>query len=104
MPSAGEIAPDFTLPDQDGRPVSLSSLRGRTILLYFYSKDDTPGCTTQACGSREADAQIHAAGATVLDVSPDAEAAHANFAAKFSLPFRLLADPTHEICQLYGVW
>ena len=104
MPAVGEPAPDFTLPDQDGRPVTLSALRGRTVILYFYPKDDTPGCTSQACEFRDADAEIRHAGATVLGVSPDGPADHAKFAAKFGLPFRLLADTEQGVCQLYGVW
>ena len=99
-----ETAPDFTLPDQDGQDVTLSSLRDRTVVLYFYPKADTPGCTTQACGIRDHRADYEAAGAVVLGVSPDPVAAVKKFADKQSLNFRLLADEDHVVCDLYGVW
>jgi thioredoxin-dependent peroxiredoxin len=97
-------APDFTLPDQDGNEVSLSDFRGRPVVLYFYPKADTPGCTTQACGIRDHRADYEAAGAVVLGVSPDPVAAVKKFADKQSLNFRLLADQDHAVCELYGVW
>ena len=104
MLADGQPAPDFTLPDQDGQPVTLSGLRGRTVVLYFYPKDDTPGCTKQACAFRDAEAAYADAGATVLGISPDSSASHAKFSAKFNLPFRLLADADRAVCELYGVW
>ena len=104
MPTEGQPALDFTLNDQTGQPVTLADLRGQTVVLYFYPKDDTSGCTTQACSFRDAEAAFEVAGATVLGISPDGEASHAKFAAKYSLPFRLLADPEKTVCQLYDVW
>ena len=100
----GEQAPDFELPDQDGNVVRLSDLRGRRVVLYFYPKADTPGCTTQACGIRDHRADYEAAGAVVLGVSPDPVAAVKKFADKQSLNFRLLADEDHSVCETYGVW
>src|SRR5881227_3931732 len=104
MIQPGERAPDFELPDQDGRPVRLSDHAGNTVVLYFYPKADTPGCTTQACGIRDRGAEYDAAGAIVLGVSPDKPAALAKFAEKYGLPFTLLADPDHEVAEAYGVW
>lgn len=104
MIEPGEQAPDFTLPDQDGRPVTLSALRGRTVVLYFYPKADTPGCTTQACGVRDRAADYAAAGATVIGVSPDPEAKVRRFHAKRELNFTLLADADHAVTDSYGVW
>src|SRR4051812_46057103 len=104
MIEEGTTAPDFTLPDQDGEAVTLSALRGRPVVLYFYPKADTPGCTTQACGIRDHRADYEAAGAVVLGVSPDPVAAVKKFADKQSLNFRLLADEDHSVCDLYGVW
>jgi peroxiredoxin Q/BCP len=100
----GDMAPDFELPDQDGQPVRLSSLRGRTVVLYFYPRADTPGCTTQACGIRDRRGDYEAAGATVLGVSPDEPGALRRFADKHGLPFTLLADAEHEVAELYGTW
>jgi len=100
----GDPAPDFELPDQDGNPVRLSDLRGSPVVLYFYPKADTPGCTTQACGIRDHRADYEAAGAVVLGVSPDPVKAVKKFADKQSLNFRLLADEDHSVCELYGVW
>jgi peroxiredoxin Q/BCP len=100
----GTEAPDFTLPDQDGEPVTLSSLRGAPVVLYFYPKADTPGCTTQACGIRDHSADYEAAGATVLGVSPDPVAAVKRFHGKQSLNFTLLADQDHAVADLYGTW
>jgi thioredoxin-dependent peroxiredoxin len=100
----GKPAPDFTLRSDSGRDVSLSDLRGRTVVLYFYPKDDTPGCTTQATGLRDVYGELQERGATVLGVSPDTEASHVKFREKYGLPFPLLADPDHEVAELYGVW
>jgi peroxiredoxin Q/BCP len=100
----GELAPDFTLPDDAGRPVTLSDFRGKPVVLYFYPKDDTPGCTTQACGIRDAWAAFEERGAVVLGVSPDDEASHADFKSKLQLPFPLLADVGHKVADEYGVW
>ena len=104
MIEVGHNAPDFTLPDQEGEDVSLSDFRGSPVVLYFYPKADTPGCTTQACGIRDHRADYEAAGAVVLGVSPDPVAAVKKFADKQSLNFRLLADADHSVCDLYGVW
>jgi peroxiredoxin Q/BCP len=100
----GTTAPDFTLPDQDGQDVTLSDLRGRTVVLYFYPKADTPGCTTQACGIRDHRADYEAAGAVVLGVSPDPVDDVKGFHDKQDLGFTLLADADHAVCDLYGVW
>jgi thioredoxin-dependent peroxiredoxin len=104
MIEAGEQAPDFTLPDQDGERVTLSELRGKPVVLYFFPKADTPGCTTQACGIRDHRAEYERAGAKVVGVSPDAIAAQKKFAEKYSLDFTLLADEDHSVAELYGVW
>jgi peroxiredoxin Q/BCP len=104
MIEAGATAPDFTLCDQDGAPVALSGLRGRPVVLYFYPKADTPGCTKQACGVRDRRADYAAAGAVVLGVSPDVVAKIKKFHAKYDLDFTLLADPDHAVSELYGVW
>jgi len=101
---AGASAPDFTLPDQDGNAVSLSGLLGETIVLYFYTRADTPGCTTQACGVRDRDGDYKDAGARVIGVSPDPVEAVAKFAGKFDLDFTLLADADHAIAEAYGTW
>ena len=100
----GDAAPDFTLPDQDGRAVRLSDLRGRQVIVYFYPKDDTPGCTTQACGFRDAFPRITDANAIVLGISPDDAKSHVRFRAKQNLPFTLLSDVDHAVAELYGVW
>ena len=100
----GDNAPDFTLPDQDGNPVSLSGLRGHTVVLYFYPKADTPGCTTQACGVRDHRADYAQADAVVLGVSPDPVKRIAAFDDKFSLGFPLLGDEDHAVAEAYGVW
>ena len=104
MIEEGQPAPDFTLFDQDGQAVTLSAMKGSPIVLYFYPKDDTPGCTTEACAFRDAEADYRAAGAKVLGVSPDDVKSHGKFAAKFTLPFPLLADPETRVCQLFDVW
>jgi peroxiredoxin Q/BCP len=100
----GRRAPDFTLNSDTGEAISLSSLKGSPVVLYFYPKDDTPGCTAQACGIRDAWSEFEAAGAVVLGVSPDGEASHAKFKEKYELPFTLLADTDHEVADAYGVW
>jgi peroxiredoxin Q/BCP len=104
MIEPGQQAPDFTLPDQDGNPVALTDLRGKPVVLYFYPKADTPGCTTQACGIRDHSADYEAAGAVVLGVSPDPVSAVKKFHGGQSLNFTLLADEDHSVCDLYGVW
>ena len=104
MIDRGQQAPDFTLPDQDGEPVTLSELRGGPVVLYFYPKADTPGCTTQACGVRDHSADYEAAGATVLGVSPDPVDAVKRFHDKQSLNFTLLADADHDVADRYGTW
>ncbi len=100
----GDVAPDFTAETQDGTRVSLRQFRGQPVVLYFYPKDDTPGCTREACGFRDEHAALLARGAVVLGVSPDSVKSHAKFAAKFSLPFPLVADLEHQIADKYGVW
>ena len=104
MVSEGEPAPDFTLTSDAGESVSLSDLRGKPVVLYFYPKDDTPGCTAQASGIRDAYADFESAGAVVLGVSPDDVKQHVKFKEKYGLPFTLLADPEHEVAERYGVW
>jgi peroxiredoxin Q/BCP len=104
MLQEGDTAPDFTLPDQDGTPRSLGDYAGRTVVLYFYPKADTPGCTTQACGIRDRADEYDAAGAVVLGVSPDPVDAVKKFHGKQSLNFTLLADEDHAVCERYGVW
>jgi len=99
-----ELAPDFELATDAGDRVKLSSFRGKQVVLYFYPKDDTPGCTTQACGIRDAFGEFEQAGAVVLGISPDGEASHAKFKKKFGLPFTLLADDGHHVADEYGVW
>jgi thioredoxin-dependent peroxiredoxin len=100
----GEPAPDFTLENDAGETVSLSDFRGKPVVLYFYPKDDTPGCTAQACGIRDAYGEFERAGAVVLGVSPDKVGKHVKFKEKYDLPFTLLADPEHEVAERYGVW
>jgi thioredoxin-dependent peroxiredoxin len=102
--AVGEQAPDFTLPDQHGDPVTLSDLRGQTVVLYFYPRADTPGCTTQACSVRDRRADYAEAGARVIGVSPDSVKAVAKFAGKHDLDFTLLADADHEVAGKYGTW
>ena len=104
MVTEGEPAPDFTLTTDAGNAVSLSDLRGKPVVLYFYPKDDTPGCTTQACGIRDAYGEFERAGAVVLGVSPDDESSHVKFRNKYELPFTLLADTDHAVEEQYGVW
>jgi thioredoxin-dependent peroxiredoxin len=100
----GKPAPNFELTSDSGETVSLAGLRGKPVVLYFYPKDDTPGCTKQACGIRDAYAEFERAGAVVLGVSPDDEASHAKFKSKYKLPFTLLADTDHSAAEEYGVW
>ncbi len=104
MVEPGSPAPPFALPSGDGDTVALSDLLGRQVVLYFYPKDDTPGCTTQACDLRDSWWAIQEAGAVVLGVSPDGPASHAQFARKFQLPFPLLADEDHSVAEAYGAW
>jgi peroxiredoxin Q/BCP len=100
----GKPAPDFELESDSGERVRLSSLRGTPVVLYFYPADDTPGCTTQACGIRDEYGEFQRAGAVVLGVSPDDVGSHVDFKEKYSLPFTLLADPDHAVAEEYGVW
>jgi peroxiredoxin Q/BCP len=104
MLEEGDMAPSFTLDDQDGKPVSLSDFEGQTVVLYFYPRASTPGCTTQACGVRDRKADYEAAGATVIGVSPDEVADIAKFADNQDLDFTLLADPDHSVAEAYGTW
>ncbi|HKJ92286.1 MAG TPA: thioredoxin-dependent thiol peroxidase [Longimicrobiales bacterium] len=104
MLSEGDRAPDFSLPADDGSTVRLSDLKGRKVVLYFYPKDDTPGCTKQACGLRDDYSAFQDLDAVVLGVSPDPVASHVRFRDKYSLPFPLLADTDHEVAEAYGVW
>jgi thioredoxin-dependent peroxiredoxin len=104
MIEPGDKAPDFTLPDQDGNPVALSQLRGKTVVLYFYPKADTPGCTAQACGVRDHAPDYDAAGAVVLGVSRDPVPRLRAFADKYGLEFPLLSDEDHAVAEAYGVW
>jgi peroxiredoxin Q/BCP len=100
----GQEAPDFELASDAGERVRLSQFRGKPVVLYFYPKDDTPGCTAQACGIRDSYDDFEQRGAVVLGVSPDEESSHVKFKQKYGLPFTLLADPEHAVAELYGVW
>ena len=100
----GDVAPDFTLPTDGGGGATLSDYRGKKVVLYFYPKDDTPGCTTEACNFRDDYSQILAAGAAVLGVSPDTVTSHGKFKIKFGLPYALLSDPDHRVAEMYGAW
>lgn len=102
--SAGEKAPDFQLKDGDGVVHKLTDYQGQTIVLYFYPKDNTPGCTKEACAFRDNYKAFKDAGVDVIGVSPDTEKSHTNFSQKYELPFTLLSDPDHKICEAYGVW
>ena len=104
MIEEGKPAPEFELTSDSGDTISLAELRGKPVVLYFYPKDDTPGCTTQACGIRDAYGEFERAGAVVLGVSPDDERSHVKFKQKYELPFTLLADPDHAVAEQYGVW
>jgi peroxiredoxin Q/BCP len=103
-PAVGASAPDFTATTDTGATVTLSDFRGKRVILYFYPKDDTPGCTTQACGFRDAYPTIEEKNAVVLGVSPDGQKSHATFKTKHNLPFTLLVDEDHTIAEAYGVW
>ena len=103
-PQAGDLAPYFAATTDTGDSVRLSDFRGRRVVLYFYPKDDTPGCTTQSCGFRDAYPQIEERNAVVLGVSPDGVKSHQKFKTKFDLPFTLLVDEDHQIAEAYGVW
>src|SRR5215471_11518089 len=102
MVEEGKPAPDFALTSDSGETVKLSDLRGKPVVLYFYPKDDTPGCTAQACGIRDDYGDFEERGAIVLGVSPDDETSHVKFKEKYGLPFTLLADPSHEVSEEYG--
>lgn len=104
MPNEGQKAPDFELATDTGEKVKLSDFRGKKVILYFYPKDDTPGCTTQACDLRDRIKEIDSRGAVVLGVSPDDVASHQKFKEKFNLNFTLLADADHKVAEAYGVW
>jgi peroxiredoxin Q/BCP len=101
---AGSQAPDFSLPDENGELRHLSDYRGKVVVLYFYPKDDTPGCTTEACGFRDQYQDYEKAGVSVIGVSPDDVKKHQKFKTKYNLPFTLLSDTDHTVCELYGVW
>ncbi|MGI4883555.1 MAG: thioredoxin-dependent thiol peroxidase [Janthinobacterium lividum] len=103
-PAAGQPAPDFSALDQDGNPVSLAALRGQRVALYFYPKDDTPGCTAQACNLRDHQQELNTHNIKVIGVSIDGETAHKKFAVKYDLPFPLLVDADKKIVEAYGVW
>jgi peroxiredoxin Q/BCP len=100
----GHEAPDFELTSDAGEQVRLSQFRGKPVVLYFYPRDDTPGCTAQACGIRDSYEDFEQRGAVVLGVSPDEESSHVKFKQKYGLPFTLLADPDHDVAEKYGVW
>ena len=104
MLQEGISAPDFTLPADGGGEVTLSDFRGKKVVLYFYPKDDTPGCTTEACNFRDDYSDVLAAGAVILGVSPDTVTSHDLFKSKYELPFPLLSDPDHQVAELYGAW
>jgi thioredoxin-dependent peroxiredoxin len=104
MVEEGQEAPDFELTSDSGERVQLSQFRGKPVVLYFYPRDDTPGCTAQACGIRDNYDDFEQRGAVVLGVSPDEETSHVKFKQKYGLPFTLLADPDHEVSEQYGVW
>ena len=104
MPKEGTTAPAFKTTDENGETVSLKDLRGQKVVLYFYPKDDTPGCTKEACSFRDAFSKFKKQDITVLGVSPDKEASHQKFVTKYKLPFTLLADTDHSIADAYGVW
>ena len=100
----GNKAPDFSLPDEHGKRVKLSSFRGKRVILYFYPADDTPGCTAQACGFRDSFEEIQEKNAVVIGISPDDAHSHQRFRAKYNLPFVLLSDPEHVVAEKYGAW
>lgn len=100
----GEKAPEFELMDSEGNLHRLSDYKGQTIVVYFYPKDDTPGCTKEACSFRDTYADFRKAGVEIIGISPDTVNSHAKFTGKYDLPFILLSDPDHEVCEAYGVW
>lgn len=102
--SSGITAPDFNLQDETGTPRHLSAYRGHPVVLYFYPKDDTPGCTKEACAFRDDFSNYEKAGVVILGVSPDSPKSHTKFKEKYNLPFTLLSDPGHKVCDQYGVW
>ncbi len=102
--SAGDRAPEFTLTDSKGESHRLSDYQGETIVLYFYPKDDTPGCTKEACSFRDNYQDFEEAGVEVIGISPDSEKSHSKFIQKYELPFTLLSDPDHQVCEAFGVW
>jgi thioredoxin-dependent peroxiredoxin len=102
--SAGEQAPAFELLDNEGNLHKLSDYQGQTIVIYFYPRDDTPGCTKEACSFRDAYADFREAGIEVIGISPDNEGSHSKFIAKYQLPFVLLSDPDHQVCEAFGAW
>ncbi|HEY5645234.1 MAG TPA: thioredoxin-dependent thiol peroxidase [Pseudomonadales bacterium] len=104
MIEEGKAAPLFTLTDGNGKKVALKALRGKNVIVYFYPKDDTPGCTKEACGFRDFNKEIQSTGTVVLGISPDTPESHAKFAAKYKLPFTLLSDPDRKVMQKYGAW
>jgi len=104
IPSEGEQAPRFTLPSHEGTPVSLHDFRGQKVILYFYPKDDTPGCTKEACQFQERFPRFEELGAVILGVSPDSVDSHRKFREKYDLEFTLLADEEHEVAEEYGIW
>jgi thioredoxin-dependent peroxiredoxin len=104
MITVGNAAPSFTLPDQDGKNVSLQDFLGKWVVVYFYPKDDTPGCTVEACSFRDSESELTEAGIIVIGISKDSVASHKKFADKFNLKFHLLADPSTEVIQAYGAW
>jgi len=104
MLEVNDLAPDFTLVSDTGEQVTLSAYRGQKVVLYFYPKDDTPGCTTEACSFRDDYSQFLMKGAVVIGVSPDQEASHERFKAKLGLPYYLLSDPDHKVADMYGAW
>ncbi|MDR0268588.1 thioredoxin-dependent thiol peroxidase [Paenibacillus sp.] len=102
--SIGQMVPDFTLPAASGEQITLSSFRGRKVILYFYPKDMTPGCTQEACSFRDSNHILEEKGAVVIGISPDSVKSHSKFAGKYELPFLLLSDENHHVSELYGVW
>ncbi|MGV3708771.1 MAG: thioredoxin-dependent thiol peroxidase [Gemmatimonas sp.] len=104
VPAPGSAAPDFTLPTDEGHSLTLSSLRGQTVVLFFYPKDNTPGCTIEACSMRDAFPQFEGANAVILGISPDSIESHKGFRARFRLPYNLLSDADHVVAAQYGVW
>jgi len=104
MVKEGDLAPDFTLPSDQDEQVTLSSFRGKKVVVYFYPKDDTPGCTKEACSFRDANSLFMAKGAVVIGISPDDATSHQRFRAKHGLPFYLLSDTDHQVAEAYGAW